>query len=133
MESQPQRSTRQRQIILEELRKVKTHPTAVGVYEAVRKRLPKISLGTVYRNLDVLVRMGQIQKLALGGEEAHFDGDVSAHHHIRCMRCGRIDDIYGPLLDLSGGVANDFVGYEVLGYHLEYVGVCPECRGDASN
>jgi len=133
MDQQLQRNTRQRQVILEELQKVKTHPTAAGVYEAVRQRIPKISLGTVYRNLDVLARMGLVQKLTLGGEEAHFDGDVTAHHHIRCTRCGRIDDIYGPPLDLSGGASNDFVGYEVLGYHLEYIGACPECKGDASH
>ena len=95
--------------------------------------MPKISLGTVYRNLDVLVRMGLIQKLPSAGDEARFDADTSVHHHIRCGRCGRIDDIYGPPLDLSGGVANDCDGYQVLGYHLEYIGVCPQCAGDASN
>ena len=58
--------TRQRQIILEELRKVVTHPSADEVYEMVRKRLPRISLGTIYRNLEILSENGDIQKLELG-------------------------------------------------------------------
>jgi Fur family ferric uptake transcriptional regulator len=58
--------TRQRRVILEELRKVNTHPSADEIYEIVRKRLPRISLGTVYRNLEILSESGDIQKLEPG-------------------------------------------------------------------
>ena len=57
------RMTRQRGIILEELRKINTHPSADEIYERVRKHLPRISLGTVYRNLEILSELGEIQKL----------------------------------------------------------------------
>ena len=67
------RNTRQRRIILEELRGVKSHPTAVEIFERVRRRLPKISLGTVYRNLDLLTRLGMIQKLEWSAGEARFE------------------------------------------------------------
>ncbi|MHC4177111.1 MAG: Fur family transcriptional regulator [Planctomycetota bacterium] len=123
-----QRNTRQREVILEELRKLSSHPTAVGLYEIVRQRLPRISLGTVYRNLDLLATSGAIQKLDPGGSQARFDGNVDRHDHVRCVGCGRVDDLCGAPLDLAGVKRNDCNGYEVLGYRLEFVGVCPRCR-----
>lgn len=123
-----QRRTCQRQVILEELQKLQSHPTAVALYEIVRRRVPKISLGTVYRNLELLARTGVIQKLEFAGSEARFDGDVTRHDHLRCVRCGRVDDIHGPPLDLSGGNVNDFSDYHVLGHRVEVFGICPQCR-----
>ena len=128
MDSRSQRHSRQRQVILEELQKLTTHPTAAGLYQIVRQRLPKISLGTVYRNLDLLTRTGIIQKLEFGGEEARFDGNSIPHHHVRCVKCGRVDDIHGPPLDLMGGRTDDFNGYCVLGHRIEFFGVCPQCQ-----
>lgn len=123
-----QRNTQQRQVILEELQKLTTHPTAAGLYATVKRRLPKISLGTVYRNLELLSSMGIIQKLDLGGGEARFDADLSRHDHVRCLRCGRVDDVFLPPLDLSGGTANDWGGYAIIGHRLEFFGICPQCR-----
>lgn len=90
------RHSRQRDIILEEVRRGKTHPSAQEVYDRVRPRLPKISLGTVYRNLEQLAAHGLIRKLELPGDQRRFDGDVSEHYHIRCLVCGRVDDVPGP-------------------------------------
>ena len=122
-----QRNTRQRQVILEELQKLTSHPTATMLYAIVRRRLPKISLGTVYRNLELLARMGVIQKLDFSGAEARFDGNVAEHDHLRCVRCGRVDDVSALPLDLLGGTANHCSGYQILGHRLEFFGVCPEC------
>jgi Fur family transcriptional regulator, ferric uptake regulator len=94
----------------------------------VRRRLPKISLGTVYRNLELLVQSGMIQKIELSSAEARFDGNLNPHSHVRCVRCGRVDDVAAPPLDLLGGMANDMHGYQILGHRLEFLGVCPECR-----
>lgn len=124
----PQRNTRQRRVILEELKKVTTHPTAAVLYEFVRRRLPKISLGTVYRNLEVLARSGLIQKLDIQGAEARFDGNPASHYHVRCVRCGRVDDVHDLPTD---PVANEFTtlnGYEILGHRFEFIGICPACR-----
>jgi Fur family transcriptional regulator, ferric uptake regulator len=123
-----QRHTRQRQVILEELRNLTSHPTAGALYDVVRRRLPRISLGTVYRNLELLARTGTIQKLEFGGE-ARFDGCVARHDHLRCVRCGRVDDVSAPPLDLFEGAANDWGGYQILGHRLEFFGICPQCRG----
>ena len=98
------------------------------MYEVVRRRLPKISLGTVYRNLEFLSASGVIQKLPMGGGEARFDGNVSRHAHVQCVECGRVEDVSAPSLDLNGGVTNDWGGYRILGYRLMFVGVCPECE-----
>lgn len=122
------RNTRQRQVVLEELRKVVSHPTAVELYEMARRCLPKISIGTVYRNLELLAQMGTISKLEMGGPEARFDGDTSRHHHIRCTQCGRVADARGLRGQPSIPELTSPDGYEVLGYHLELIGVCPQCR-----
>ncbi len=123
-----QRNTRQREVILEELRRSSAHPTATQVYDLVRRKLPKISLGTVYRNLDLLARMGMIQRMETTGAETRFDGDVRPHDHVRCTACGRIDDLAGPAVELSPEGRRDFAGYQILGHRLEFVGLCPKCR-----
>jgi Fe2+ or Zn2+ uptake regulation protein len=121
------RMTPQRRVILEELRKVNTHPSADEIYEIVRKRLPRISLGTVYRNLEILSDSGDIQKLETGCSLKRFDGNLSEHCHIRCVRCDRIAD--APMLpeleiDLERFDSTDF---EIIGHRLEFLGVCPIC------
>jgi Fe2+ or Zn2+ uptake regulation protein len=121
------RNTRQRKVILEELQKVKEHPTAASLYAIVRRRMPKISLGTVYRNLELLNQMGMVQKLDFSGAEARYDGNVEDHDHLRCVRCMRVDDAPGPPLALAGGGKEDWGGYKVLGHRLEVFGVCPKC------
>ena len=90
-EESHRRKTRQRQVILEELQAVTSHPTAVELHELVRRRLPKVSLGTVYRNLDLLARMGVIEKLEHSGGEARFDANTAEHDHfaLRALRPNR--------------------------------------------
>ena len=124
------RMTRQRKVILEELRKVKTHPSADEVYEMVRKRLPRISLGTVYRNLEILSESGDIQKLEPGCSLKRFDGDTSEHCHIRCVRCDRIADAPLPdvKFDLEQVESSDF---EITGHRLEFLGLCSECSDNS--
>jgi Fur family ferric uptake transcriptional regulator len=119
--------TRQRLVILEELRKVNSHPSADEVYEMVRKRLPRISLGTVYRNLEVLSESGEIKKLEPGCSLKRFDGNPSEHFHIRCIRCDRIADV-----PMAGEFEIDLaemtpIEYEILGHRLEFFGICPTC------
>jgi Fur family ferric uptake transcriptional regulator len=122
------RNTRQRQVVLEELSKLSSHPTATELYEIARGRLPKISLATVYRNLERLAETGLIRKLQTAGSEARFDGDTSRHHHVRCVRCGRVDDAHGLPGDPLGEGVQSLASYRILGYHLEFVGVCPACQ-----
>ena len=128
-----QRNTRQRQVILEELRAVSSHPTAAELYELVRRRLPRISMGTIYRNLDLLAKGGLVNRLEGDGAQARFDGDLEPHCHVRCVHCGVIGDIHNvpdtiPLDEISG-----WTDFEILGQRLDFIGVCPDCKGrDAS-
>ncbi|MCX5874311.1 MAG: transcriptional repressor [Deltaproteobacteria bacterium] len=122
------RETSQRRVILEELAKLKTHPTANEIYEIVRKRLPRISLGTIYRNLEFLSGSGLIQKLELAGTQKRFDGTVANHYHIKCVKCGRVDDLDLPAINLINDTVITVCDYEVLWHRLEFAGVCPECR-----
>jgi Fur family ferric uptake transcriptional regulator len=123
------RNTPQRQIILEELSSVTSHPTAAELFSLVRKRLPRISLGTVYRNLEVLHESGQVNKLELAGNETRFDATTSPHLHIRCSGCGRIDDIMDPGMLVNPPA--EMAGYQVQGCRLEYFGLCPDCRDNS--
>ena len=121
------RMTRQRRVILEELCKVDTHPSADELYAVVRKRLPRISLGTVYRNLEILAESGDIQKLELGCTQKRFDGKKENHYHLRCIRCDRVVD--APV-DFDVTINHDQKGatnFKIIGHKLEFIGICPEC------
>ena len=122
------RNTRQRQVMLDELRKLKTHPTAAELYDITKRRLPKLSLGTVYRNLELLSRSGSVLKLDMSGREARFDGNAEPHLHVRCMICGRVDDVHGLSVDSFISEYKTLQGYDVMGFRMEFLGVCPECR-----
>lgn len=126
------RKTNQRKVILEELCKVYSHPTASIVYEMVRKKLPRVSLGTVYRNLELLSSSGTIRKLDFGEPHKRFDGNPDPHYHINCTQCGRVDDVHIPLNSDLEKQATQSSGYEITGHHVSYSGVCPECRSSAA-
>ncbi|MCB2192173.1 MAG: transcriptional repressor [Deltaproteobacteria bacterium] len=122
------RMTTQRQVIMDVLKSVTSHPTAGELCTMVRRRLPRISLGTVYRNLDILSRAGMLQKIDVAGQEMRFDGNTMNHYHLRCMECGRVFDVD---MDLLPGVEQQVAqesGFEVLGHRLEFVGRCQSCR-----
>jgi Fe2+ or Zn2+ uptake regulation protein len=125
------RMTRQRNIILEELRKARTHPTADEIYAKVRRHLPHISLGTVYRNLEILSRAGFVRTLELGGRRKRFDGCVDDHCHVRCLECDRVSDV--ATLPLAG-IERDLgrrSSFKIVGHRIEFIGICPECRKKA--
>jgi len=124
------RNTPQRITILEQLRARYDHPTAAEIYATVRPQLPRISLGTVYRNLDVLHEDGLIHKIEHAGADTRYDGRLDPHDHVRCTACGAMRDI--PR-DESSAPARPFpaaevAGFAVAGCRLEYYGLCQVCR-----
>jgi Fur family ferric uptake transcriptional regulator len=121
-----QRMTRQRIIILEELRKVVTHPTADELYNMVRQRLPRISLGTVYRNLDLLAEQNEILKIESAGNSKRFDGNTRSHQHVRCQKCGRVADVMlpVPVPDTRHIILR---GFTITAVRLEFDGLCDAC------
>jgi len=122
------RMTAQRRVILEELKKLHSHPSADEIYELVRRRLPRISLGTVYRNLQILSECGLIQKLELGSGQSRFDGNPDNHYHVRCVRCGRVEDVAIEPIPIPESAVRELNNYDISGHRLEFIGVCPNCK-----
>jgi Fur family ferric uptake transcriptional regulator len=117
-------------MILDELKKASLHPSADEIYELVRSRLPRISLGTVYRNLEILSESGEIQKLELAGSQMRFDGNVVRHYHVRCLRCDKVSDVAISSAPPAGfeNIFRVMTDYEIVGHRLEFMGFCPDCR-----
>ncbi|MCI5221307.1 MAG: transcriptional repressor [Candidatus Electrothrix sp. AR4] len=122
------RLTTQRQILLEELSKENHHPTACELYDMVRKRLPRIGLGTVYRNLELMADNGMILKLEIGGAQKRFDATTDPHYHIRCSACNKLDDIELEVPENIVDVAAKKTLYKILGHNVELRGLCPACQ-----
>ena len=122
------RQTRQRELILEIVRSTMDHPTAEWVYRQARRRLARISLGTVYRNLKELAGEGIIRELHSGGHSARFDGNTGRHYHIRCVSCGRVNDLPISVDRRLEEEAGRAVNYRILGHQVEIQGVCPICQ-----
>jgi Fe2+ or Zn2+ uptake regulation protein len=120
--------TRQRKAILKALRQTDSHPTADQVYLTVRTHLPNVSLGTVYRNLEFLSQDGLIRKLEVGGSQRRYDGNINDHCHVRCLHCGRVADIWIEPISLTNTLVESHTDFEVMGHHLDFVGVCPDCQ-----
>lgn len=122
------RMTKQRSLVLETLRSMKTHPTADEIYQAVREKLPKISLGTVYRNLDLLTNSGEVVLIERAGSQKRFDGDSSPHQHVRCLSCGCVCDVHPPLPMVLPDVSGARIpGFRLSGIQVEVTGICAEC------
>ena len=120
--------THQREIILQELKVSGEHLTADELYERVKKRLPRISLATVYRNLEIMAQAGRIAKRQVSGRQKRFDADVSDHDHIFCVQCHRLDNLNLDRKRIGALPAGAIPGYTVTGYRLEIMGVCEACR-----
>jgi len=120
------RKTRQLEVIWETIKDDKSHPTADQIYERVRKKLPNISLGTVYRNLQKLVNDQKLQVL-MRGRAQHFDPLVERHQHFICESCGRVYDV---LIDKQKDIKPAKLpheGFKVTSHQLAFYGTCKHC------
>lgn len=126
------RRTRQREAILEVLRGTKSHPTADWVYQEVRKEMPHVSLGTIYRNLRTLSEHGEIRELAYGSNHSRFDANPHSHYHFVCDSCGAIEDLEMPIFQELNDKVEKLGDYQVLNHRLEFYGICPDCVREKS-
>ena len=94
----------------------------------MRQRLPHVSLGTIYRNLETLAASGLIQKLEMAGSQKRFDGNLAAHNHVRCTSCGHVTDVHIEPTDGMDYSILDATGYDITGHRVEFIGLCPGCR-----
>ncbi len=122
------RHTRQKESILELLRNTDSHPTADRVYDEVRKTLPSISKGTVYRNLRILCQEGEISELNTAGNVCRYEGNMMNHYHFRCDNCGDIYDLDEPVDTGIDEKIAGLTGFQVTHHHLEFRGMCNKCQ-----
>ena len=120
--------SRQRESIKNYLMNTKEHPTADMVYQFVRKEYPKVSLGTVYRNLSLLVELGEIIKLDCGDGYDRFDGKVEPHYHVVCTSCKDVDDLEMESIEHIKTIANASYKGIILGHHTIFYGMCENCK-----
>ncbi len=120
--------SKQRELILRTVKENPIHPTADAVYEQVRRETPKISLGTVYRNLNFLSEMGILKKISMPVGSDRFDGRLDEHYHMTCTRCGRVFDVECAALEDLDRQIMESQGFQVQQRHLLLTGLCKECR-----
>ncbi|MFA6566893.1 MAG: transcriptional repressor [Victivallales bacterium] len=122
--------TTQRKTIIEELKKLKTHPTADQFYELLRKKTPKISVASVYRNLEVLSSLGMIAKLETSGARNRFDGDTSVHYHLKCSKCGGFVDFVPEGSESLAKSLDKIKGLNmnIDNFNIVFTGLCGKCR-----
>jgi len=125
------RFTRQRQIILEEVRKRASHPNAAQIYEAVRRHIPNVSLGTVYRGLGLLAELGLIRRLE-HEDSSRFDANLNEHYHLICTSCKQIFDIDTSIVEKLNTDGLEADGFKINGLRLELHGLCPSCGNAAT-
>lgn len=129
-----QRNTKQRKLILDAVRARNDHPSAEQIYQDVRAIEPKISRGTVYRNLNILIQNREILHVKLPKAE-RFEGHRSdRHYHLLCTGCGQVSDVpltYHPAFDTEVSAKT---GYFITQHRTLFEGLCPDCqkktRGD---
>jgi Fe2+ or Zn2+ uptake regulation protein len=124
------RQTRQRAAILRVLEHTKQHPTAEWIHTEVRKEIPSVSLGTVYRLLSILAGEGAVRVIPLEAGPNRYDMGPDQHHHAVCTACGKIADIPDLVPPEARVEIERWTGYSLSELRLEWHGRCPECRGN---
>ncbi len=122
------RETRQRALVYAIVASTGTHPTADWVYARARETMPRVSLGTVYRNLQRLAAEGRIRAIDSWGKVTRWDADLSTHHHFVCTACGAIRDVPRPEGEGARIAASvRLPGFTITGHRLELEGLCDSC------
>lgn len=122
------RQSKHRERILELLRSTDTHPTADWVYDQLKKEYSQLSLGTVYRNLTILLEMGLAKKIHFGSTYDRFEAKTEPHYHLICESCGKIRDFNMPITDDLNTQATRLTGFKIHHHKLEFFGLCEDCE-----
>ena len=119
----------QRQLILETVQKQRDHLTAAQIYQLARKECPHLSLGTVYRNLNLLVDTGQLRRVGVPGEADRFDWELAPHQHLFCRRCKKVLNLNMPSEPVEEMI-RQYPGIRAEGYNLIVTGLCADCAAE---
>ncbi|MBI2817432.1 MAG: transcriptional repressor [Acidobacteria bacterium] len=123
----------QRQLVLDILKESEGHPTAQTIFEEARKRMPSISLATVYRNLRLLVKQGNLIESKIGNKPSRFETRKNRHYHVCCVRCGSLEDLVLPYQSVLDRKVEGMVRYQLQEHRMEFFGICPRCQGRSRN
>lgn len=123
--------TPQRIAILDYLDGNKNHPSADEIYKAVSKKFQTMSFATVYNTLAALRDKGSLRELTIDAAKKRYDPDTGHHNHLICVSCKKVVDIQIAYdLELPASAKNDFA---VLNNHVEFYGLCPQCKKRKNN
>jgi Fe2+ or Zn2+ uptake regulation protein len=122
--------SKQREIVLAELRRRKTHPTADEVYSSLKPDNPGLSLATVYRNLNLLTDLGIIGRVGISGKAERFDANPEDHCHVVCSHCGNIIDFEDGMPERLCDTARRATDYVITGCSVVFFGLCPKCANE---
>lgn len=122
------RNTKQKEIILTTLGELKTHPTILELYEAVRHKDSSIGQATVYRNVSKLVEEGKVLKVLTKDGIDHYDGDSIPHSHFMCQVCHRLIDLYDVNTDSLVKQVKNKKSLDIIDVHVLFEGVCEKCK-----
>jgi Fur family peroxide stress response transcriptional regulator len=125
------RRSRQRDRILALLRSTGSHPTANWIYAKLRKEFPDLSMGTVYRNIGILIQQGFINRIDFGSTFDRFDANTAPHYHFICEKCGAIADLETPVDDSLNARVKPSTGFKVNRHEIEFYGLCEKCAHGA--
>lgn len=123
-----ERRTRQLAAVADVVNAAHDHPSAEEVHRRVRRKLPRVSLGTVYRNLQKLAAQQHIRVVQLADRATRYDGMLEEHDHFMCERCGAVTDLLRKPSAAPNMSHLGRAGYVVHSLTLTYYGVCPKCR-----
>ena len=119
--------SKQRDRILEILKGTGIHPTASWVYDKLKKEFPDLSLGTVYRNLNVLIEQGFVRKIDFGSTFDRYDANISPHYHFICEKCGSISDLEIPMFKELHNKVKSATQFKPHRHRIEFYGLCSSC------
>ena len=120
--------THQRQVLFEVMRTMHGHPSPEEVYVRVKKKVPAISLATVYKNIHLFLDSGIFREVSLHHGSLRVEMNEAAHHHLVCSRCKTITDIGEKELGLASGRGKLAGGFLVERYAVDVIGVCAKCQ-----
>ena len=126
-----ERQTRQLAVVHDVVSGAHDHPTAEEVFARVRRRLPRVSLGTVYRNLQKLSAQRRLRVVHLADRTARYDGMLEEHDHFVCEQCGALADLPRARTPVPKCATLHAAGYGVRAHAVTFYGVCPECSAVA--
>jgi len=125
------RYSHQRERIFRAVMESCEHPTANMVYEQLKSDMPRLSLGTVYRNLNQLADAGRLKKIPLADGSCRFDKTKESHSHIVCEQCGAVSDVHLPSFQALEDAIESETDFVLKSYDVVLRGVCPRCRQSA--